>query len=67
MSNVLDGRGQIFVLVEGEFEQKTVLKSLCKCFPELEDLEKNVQIYTTNIYNLYKDIVSEYSINGTRY
>ncbi len=53
-------KNQTLILIEGEKEEGYLLNLLMKCFPEMSLNEHNVQIYRTNIYDLYKAIVEEY-------
>ena len=64
MNNRL-ARRQIMILVEGDLEKKLLDVFVDKCFPELGGISRKIQVYHTNIYYLYKEIVSEYSENWT--
>jgi hypothetical protein len=51
------------VIVEGKHEKNCFLKLLFKYFPELKMDIDDVEIYGTNIYQLYDDITDKYSEN----
>ena len=53
-------RNQTLVVVEGDFEKKTVLNLLCNCFPQLNIQEENIHVYGAKIYDLYHLIELEY-------
>ena len=53
-------RNQTLVVVEGDFEKKTVLNLLCNCFPQLNIQKENIHVYGAKIYDLYHLIELEY-------
>lgn len=53
-------RNQTLVVVEGDFEKKTVLNLLCNCFPKLNIQKENIHVYGAKIYDLYHLIEVEY-------
>ena len=53
-------RNQTLILVEGNFEKNTMLRVLCKCFPNSPIQMSNIHIYGTDIYDLYHLIELEY-------
>ena len=42
-------RNQTLVVVEGDFEKKTVLNLLCNCFPQLNIQKENIHGYFVRV------------------
>lgn len=59
-------RSRALLIVEGEHEKDVLFHALLKCFPELSIQDKNIWIYSTNIYMLYQDIEQEYGTDWDR-
>lgn len=53
-------KNQTLILVEGDYEKNTMLRILCRCFPDSPINMKNIHIYGTDIYDLYHLIEVEY-------
>lgn len=62
MNNYQDGerkRSQNLLIVEGHDENE-LFELIFKCFPEININVNEIWIYTTTVYQLYKDIEEEY-------
>ena len=55
-------RNQTLVVVEGDFEKKTVLNLLCNCFPQLNIQEENIHVYGAKIYEHHDILYSDEKI-----
>lgn len=53
-------RNRTLIVTEGNHEKFRLLKKLLLSFPEIKIDFKNIVIYESNVYNLYKKIVSDY-------
>lgn len=55
-------RKRTLLIVEGNHEKNVLFYLIFKCFPELNINKDDVWIYSTNIYQLYNNIIEEYGV-----
>jgi hypothetical protein len=53
-------REKTMIIVEGKHEKTTLMMTILACFPELDINYDDVEVFGTNIYNLYDAIENEY-------
>ena len=53
-------RNKTLIVVEGDLEKNSILKTILLCFPEIPVKYEDIQIFSSDVYDLYHSIEMEY-------